>query len=404
MNSFALPFYGVLDLPWWGYVVVTLVFAQISIACVTLFLHRAQAHRGLELHPIVSHFFRFWLWMTTGMVTKAWVAIHRKHHAKCETAEDPHSPQVLGLATVLWQGTELYRRGARDAEALARYGAGTPDDWIERQVYTKHSALGIMLMLALNLVLFGIPGMIIWAIQMGWMPFFAAGIINGVGHYWGYRNFDCPDAGRNITPIAFFVGGEELHNNHHAYPTSCKFSIRPWEFDIGWLYIRLLQTVGLAYPKRVAPMAMPPVSGRSYIEPETLGVLIANRFQVMAHYTKQVLLPVWKAEMRAAREKGAQSVVDLLHFAKKGLVREALIHSSDFARQRFDHALSSAQSLAQVYQLRTALQAIWDRTSATQKDLVEALHQWCVEAEASGEKALAEFSAYLKGFSVRHLV
>jgi stearoyl-CoA desaturase (Delta-9 desaturase) len=246
-------FTGFFDLPWWGYVVYALAVTHITIAAVTIFLHRHQAHRALDLHPLPSHFFRFWLWFTTGMVTKEWTAIHRKHHAKCESAEDPHSPQVFGINKVLWEGTELYRKESRNQETLERYGQGTPDDWIERNVYTKYSVLGISLMMILNFALFGFVGITIWAVQMAWIPFFAAGVINGIGHYWGYRNFQPEDASTNIVPWGILIGGEELHNNHHAYASSARLSNRWYEFDIGWLYIRILEILSLAQVKKIAP-------------------------------------------------------------------------------------------------------------------------------------------------------
>ncbi|MFL6712717.1 MAG: acyl-CoA desaturase, partial [Sulfurifustis sp.] len=226
---------GVVSLPWWGYVLVALVFTHITIASVTIYLHRHQAHRALDLHPVVSHFFRFWLWLTTGMITKEWAAVHRKHHAKVETPDDPHSPQQWGIRKVLWDGTSLYRVASKDGEILAKYGHGTPDDWIERHLYSRRNTWGIASMLVINLVLFGPIGLTIWAVQMAWIPFFAAGVINGIGHYWGYRNYEVQDASRNIVPWGILIGGEELHNNHHAYPSSAQLSNKWWVFDIGWL-------------------------------------------------------------------------------------------------------------------------------------------------------------------------
>src|SRR5689334_590129 len=249
----ALAAHGLVDLPWWGYIVVAAVLTHVTIACVTIFLHRSQAHRALDLHPIVAHFFRFWLWITTGMVTKEWVAIHRKHHAKVETDEDPHSPQTRGIETVLLRGAELYRDEAKNRETLDKYGHGTPDDWIERNLYTRFSWQGVGVMLVLDVILFGPIGMTIWAVQMLWIPVNAAGIINGIGHYWGYRNYACEDASTNIVPIGILIGGEELHNNHHAYGSSAKFSAKWYEFDIGWMYIRILEAVGLAKVRKVAP-------------------------------------------------------------------------------------------------------------------------------------------------------
>ena len=274
---------GVLDLPWWGYVIYTLVLTHITIAAVTIFLHRHQAHRALDLHPLPSHFFRFWLWITTGMVTKEWTAVHRKHHAKCESEDDPHSPQIAGINKVLWQGTELYRKETRNAETLEKYGHGTPDDWIERHLYSRHALLGISSMLVIDLVLFGFIGLTIWAVQMLWIPFFAAGVINGIGHYWGYRNFQPEDASRNIVPWGILVGGEELHNNHHAYASSARLSNRWFEFDIGWLYIRMLETVGLAQVKKVAPKVRL-VAAKAQCDLATVQAVVTHRYELLAKY------------------------------------------------------------------------------------------------------------------------
>src|SRR3989344_1934460 len=276
---------GLIVLPWWGYIIVALVFTHITIAAVTIFLHRHQAHRALVLHPIVSHFFRCWLWLTTGMVTKEWAAIHRKHHAKVETPEDPHSPQQYGIGTVMWQGSELYRKEAKNRETLERYGHGTPDDWVERHVYTGRSKHGIALMFAINVVLFGPIGITIWAIQMIWIPVFAAGIINGIGHYWGYRNFEVADASTNIFPWGILIGGEELHNNHHTFGSSAKLSSKWWEFDIGWLYFRLMETVGLAKVKKIPP-ALSYNAAQQHIDIDTVRAVITARFQAMSHFAR----------------------------------------------------------------------------------------------------------------------
>lgn len=387
-------FYGILDLPWWGYIVVTLVFTHITIAGVTIFLHRNQAHRALTLHPAISHFFRLWLWLTTGMETKAWAAIHRKHHAKCETAEDPHSPQVLGLATVLWKGAELYRKEGRNLETLARYGEGTPDDWLERNIYTPHSSKGIRVALVLNLLLFGVPGLTIWAIQMAWIPFFAAGIVNGVGHYWGYRNFECSDAATNILPWGILIGGEELHNNHHTYPTSAKLSIKPWEFDIGWAYIRTLMFFGLAKVKRIAPIPKI-IVGKEKIDPEGLRALLANRVQVMSSYSKEVIFPLFKQ----AKAKALPSDLDLLRRAKSALLLADVL-VDDMARQSLVQLLEKNRMIEVVYQFREELKSIWARTTATQKELIDALHEWCHQAEGTGIQKLQDFVQYLKGYTI----
>lgn len=386
-------FYGICPLPWWGYVVVTLILTHITIASVTIFLHRHQAHRALELHPIASHFFRLWLWLTTGMVTKEWAAIHRKHHAKCEAPEDPHSPQIFGLPLVLWKGAELYRREAANKETLTRYGQGTPDDWLENHIYRK-SKYGILLMLTLDLLLFGVPGFAIWAIQMGWIPFFAAGVVNGVGHFWGYRNFECPDESRNISPWGILIGGEELHNNHHTYPTSAKLSVKGWEFDIGWLYIRVLETFKLAKAKRVAPQPNL-VPGKCQIDMETLKAIILNRFQVMATYSKEVLLPVFAQEC----EKVASNEASLWQRSKALLLREATLLDGQ-AKQMLAKFLSTNASLALVYQFKERLQNLWAQSQLRDHDLLEALQGWCQEAEATGIKGLKEFSNYLKSFAL----
>lgn len=384
--------YGLLQLPWWGNIVAVLILTQITIFAVTVYLHRCQAHRALDLHPIVSHFFRFWLWMTTGMVTKAWAAIHRKHHAKVETEDDPHSPQVKGIWKVLLEGAELYRKEARDQETLERYGEGTPDDWIERNIYTRHSAMGITLMMIIDLVLFGPIGLTIWAIQMAWIPFWAAGVVNGIGHYIGYRNFECPDASRNISPIGFFIGGEELHNNHHTYGTSAKFSVKWWEFDSGWLLIRLLQVFGLAKPKRVPPKPKM-VQNKTAVDIDTVRAVLTNRFLVLAHYSRDVILPVFREESRRASEAGQA----MLRRVRKLLVREqSLVDASGQAH--LANTLEQYSALNVVYQFRLKLQNIWAKSTASQAELLAALQEWCKQAEATGIVALSEFVQRIKGY------
>lgn len=384
--------FGVLNLPWWGFVLATLVLTQITILGVTIYLHRCQAHRALDLHPAVSHFFRFWLWMTTGMLTKEWTAIHRKHHARVETPEDPHSPQVEGLMKVLFRGSELYSKEKRDKTTLQRYGEGTPDDWMERNVYTAHPRLGITMMYFLDLLLFGLPGITIWAIQMAWIPFFAAGVVNGVAHYVGYRNFECADASRNLLPLALFIGGEELHNNHHTFATSARFSVKWWEFDIGWMVIRLLQFFGLAHPKRTPPKAVL-VKGKQVVDGDTLKAVFTNRFQVLAQYSRCVTLPVLREEARRAGAAGRA----LLRRAKTLMVRDASL--VDVAgQQRLEELLEAHQPLRVVYQFRMRLQSIWAKSSATQAELVESLQEWCRQAENTGVAALREFVTLLKGY------
>lgn len=382
--------YGFLPLPWWGYIVVMLVFTQLTIFSVTLYLHRCQAHRALELHPIVSHFFRFWLWLTTGTVTKEWAAIHRKHHAKVESGEDPHSPVSKGIFKVLFEGAELYRKEAANQETLDRYGEGTPDDWIERHVYSGSNYAGIYLMLLIDIALFGTIGITMWAIQMAWIPFFAAGVINGVGHYLGYRNYECKDASRNIIPIGFFLGGEELHNNHHAYATSAKFATKWWEFDAGWMVIRGLQALGLAKPKRTVPkMLVEPT--KTSIDADTIKALLKFRMQVMATYAREVVIPTLREERQKASDKGRA----MLRRAKSALIREESLMGPK-QQTRLQVILDNFQSLNTTYEFRQRLQDIWNQRQASQKELMDALQEWCQQAEATGLEALERFSMRLR--------
>lgn len=383
---------GLLDLSVWELVVVTLVLTHITIAAVTIYLHRHQAHRALELNPMVSHFFRFWLWMTTGMRTIEWVAIHRKHHAKCETEEDPHSPQVVGIRKVFWQGAELYREEAKNDETMTKYGKGTPTDWLERNVY-RHHIVGIALMAVVDVLLFGALGLTVWAIQMVWIPFWAAGVINGIGHYWGYRNYECKDAATNIVPWGIIIGGEELHNNHHTYPGSAKLSSKWWEFDIGWFYIRLMETVKLAQVKKVAPT---PVIGpiKPKVDMDTLGAILTNRFQVMSTYYKNVVVPVLSEEVKRANESSQK----MLKRARTLLVREESL-LNDNAKQKLNTVLSLSQKLNIVYSYRQKLEDIWNRREANQENLLKALQEWCKQAEAAGVHALEDFARNLRGYT-----
>ncbi|MBC7943723.1 MAG: fatty acid desaturase [Burkholderiales bacterium] len=386
---------GLIDLPWWGYIVVTLALTHITIAAVTIFLHRHQAHRALDLHPVVSHFFRFWLWLTTGMETKEWAAIHRKHHARCETPEDPHSPQVLGLRKVFWEGAELYKAESKNAETLERFGQGTPDDWIERHLYSKHSVWGIAIMLIVNVILFGPIGISMWGVQMLWIPVFAAGVVNGVGHYWGYRNFECDDAARNIVPWGILIGGEELHNNHHSYPTSARLSNKWYEFDIGWLYIRVMETVGLARVKKTAPQVRFNTT-KTECDAETLQAVITHRYDVLAKYAK-TLRRTCAEEVVKLKQRASNSSLDLsalkrwLHSDAKDL--EAT------ERAEFDEALRYSKVLSTVYAMRQDLSALWQRSTATKEQLVSHLQDWCRRAEASGIAPLQEFSRKLRYYA-----
>jgi stearoyl-CoA desaturase (delta-9 desaturase) len=389
-------FYGLLDLSVWGYIAAALILTHITIASVTIFLHRHQAHRAVDLHPVVSHFFRFWLWLTTSMATKEWVAVHRKHHAKCETENDPHSPQVLGIDKVLWQGAELYRAEADKQETLDAYGHNTPDDWLERNLYSgRTNKLGIALMLVIDVLLFGAAGLTIWAVQMAWIPFWAAGVINGIGHYWGYRDFEVSDASTNIVPFGIIIGGEELHNNHHAFGSSAKFSVKWWEFDIGWMYIRLLSMLGLAKVKKLAPKPLIDPS-KPAIDKDTVMALVTNRFQVMSDYAREVMKQVYKEEVRKTRNSVLRRQ---LKRARKFLSRnEALI--DDRARLRLHFVLSQNKALDTVYEYKQRLQGIWASTTASQEQLLKDIQEWCRQAEATGIRSLQEFAQRIKSYSV----
>jgi len=386
--------YGLLQLPWWGYVLVTLALTHITIAGVTIYLHRHSAHRALDLHPIVSHFFRFWMWLTTGMVTKEWTAVHRKHHAKVETPEDPHSPKIFGLRKVLLEGSELYRIGAADADTLAKYGHGTPDDWLERNLYSRHAVLGVELMMVIDLVLFGAVGLIVWAVQMAWIPFFAAGVINGVGHHSGYRNFQTEDTSTNIVPWGILIGGEELHNNHHAYGSSARLSNKWYEFDIGWLYIRILESIGLAQVRKVAPR-LRIESGKAACDLQTLQAVITHRYDVVARFGRS-LMDTWKSELQGLKARGV--TVDMA-MVKRWLQRDAkdlLAHE----RANLDEALGKSKVLATIYSMRQELSALWARSTASKEQLLQQLEDWCHRAEASGIASLREFSRTLRGYAV----
>ncbi len=385
---------GLIALPWWGYIIVGLILTHITIASVTIFLHRHQAHRALELHPVVSHFFRFWLWLTTGMVTKEWAAIHRKHHAKCETAEDPHSPQVLGLRKVLLEGSELYRAESKNTETLEKYGHGTPDDWIERHLYTRHSAAGVALMLIINVLLFGPLGLTIWAVQMLWIPINAAGVINGIGHYFGYRNYECADASTNIVPWGILIGGEELHNNHHSFASSAKLSSTWWEFDIGWFYIRVLETLGLSHVKKIPP-ELTYDKAKDHIDIDTVRAVIASRFLLMAEFAREVLKHVHREALKSA-DRRDKAVLVMLKRARRLMVREPRL-LDEAARLRLEAALRLNQTLETVYAMKQKLADIWQRSATTQDHLLQALQDWCREAEASGIQALQDFAVKLRG-------
>jgi stearoyl-CoA desaturase (Delta-9 desaturase) len=387
--------HGMTNAAWWQVVLFTLVTTHITITAVTVFLHRAQAHRALDLHPAVSHFFRLWLWLGTGMVTKEFVAIHRKHHAKCETEEDPHSPQTRGIKALLLTGVELYRAESRNPETMVKYGLGTPNDWIERNLYSRFTWQGVGLMLVLDLFLFGAVGAAVWAVQMVWIPWWATGVINGLGHWWGYRNFEAPDASTNVSPWGILIGGEELHNNHHTYPTSAKFSVKPYEFDVGWLYISTLEKLGLAKVKKLPPkLAQGAV--RAVADDKTLEAIIANRYEVMARYAAELKRAV-SAELAHLKAKGSVDVGKL----KQMRLAQAWLHRDDDkiphgVRPSLAAALGDSPKLAKLVAMREELRALWTRTNVSAEQLVADLQAWCRKAEESGIAALQEFSLRLR--------
>ncbi|MDH6594372.1 stearoyl-CoA desaturase (delta-9 desaturase) [Variovorax sp. TBS-050B] len=393
----SLFFSGVFDLPWWGLVLVALALTHVTIASVTIFLHRHQAHRALDLHPLASHFFRFWLWLTTGMVTKEWAAVHRKHHAKCDTPEDPHSPQVLGIQRVLWRGVFLYVREARKPETIVRYGHGTPDDWIERHVYSRHKILGIVAMGVLDMLLFGVlPGALILLVQIVWIPFWAAGVVNGIGHYWGYRNWPAPDASTNISPIGILIGGEELHNNHHAFPSSARLSYKWYEFDVGWLYIRVLQALGLATVKHVAPTPRFTAAPRPVVDPDTVQAVIRCHYDVLTRYGRS-LKQAYAEELGRLRRVAPEDA-RALRGVRRWLVRDERALDAS-RRERLARALRGSKALDTMYAMRGELTALWSRSSATGEQLARQLQDWCQRAEASGIAPLAAFSRRLRCYA-----
>ncbi|HYF60519.1 MAG TPA: fatty acid desaturase [Burkholderiaceae bacterium] len=386
---------GLLDASGWQILAYTLLATHVTIAAVTIYLHRCQAHRALELHPVVSHFFRAWLWLTTGMVTKEWTAIHRKHHAKCETAEDPHSPQTRGIRKVLLEGAELYRDEAKNAETMQKYGHGTPDDWIERNLYTRYSALGITITLFADVLMFGAIGLTVFAVQMLWIPVTAAGVINGIGHWWGYRNFDSPDAATNVVPWGILIGGEELHNNHHAFASSAKLSNRWYEFDIGWMYIRILQMLGLATVRKVAPVPRF-TEPRSAVDLHTLQAVIAHRYDLMAAYGKSLAQACSEeiARLRAARPADAS----LIASARRWLHLDAA-RWSEQNRAKLGEIYAASDRLRKLVEMRAELAATWERSNLSREQLVAHLQDWCTRAEASGIRALQELALRMRRYA-----
>ena len=389
---------GIMQASWWQILLFTLAVTHVTIVGVTIYLHRSQAHRGVDLHPAVAHFFRFWLWLTTGMVTKEWVSIHRKHHARCEREGDPHSPMIYGIGRVMFRGAELYRDESKNSETLKKFGYGTPDDWMERNIYSKHSALGIMIMLGIDLALFGALGLTVWAVQMAWIPFWAAGVVNGLGHYWGYRNFASPDTSTNVFPIGILIGGEELHNNHHAYGTSAKFSSRWFELDIGWGYLKILQFLGLADIRKVAPK-LKLESDKGTVDQRTLQGVIAHRYEVLARYSS-IMRQACQDELSKLKGKSeslvnAEAMKSAVHWLGRG--DETLAPAE---RERIDAALSQTESLSTLVQMRRELMRLWESSSASSEQLLQDLQAWCQRAQHSGIASLQEFALRLRRYAV----
>lgn len=387
---------GLFQFGFWQMLLYLLVVTQLTIFSVTLYLHRSQAHRGVDFHPVIAHFFRFWTWLTTSMITREWVAIHRKHHAKCETEEDPHSPQFKGIGTVFWRGVELYREARGMRQDIEQYGRGAPDDWIERHLYTPYATLGPTLLLFISFGLFGFAGVAVWAIQMLWIPFWAAGVVNGLGHWWGYRNFATTDTATNLTPWAFWIGGEELHNNHHAFPSSAKFALRRWEFDIGWVVIKAMEKVGLAKVLRVAP-SLDVRPNIQVPDTDTMKALLAHRFQAMTDYQRNVLMPALREEAQAA---GAKLRSLLPRKLRKGLVDDGRWLDPE-AREQMHQWIAQRPRILTLVEYRRKLAAVLEARTSNANEALHNLQAWCREAEATGIRALQDYAARLKGYSLQ---
>ena len=383
--------YGLFELPLWGYVAVTFGTIQVMFLGVTLYLHRDQSHGGLILHPALRHVLRFWLWFSSGAVTREWVAVHRCHHAHADQAGDPHSPVVFGLRRVVFEGFELYRAATRNPEVLRNYGRGTPDDWLERRLYSAHPYSGLVLFVLAHLVLFGVPGIVMIAVHLAAQPFFAGGVINGLGHAVGYRSFEMPSTATNLLPWGLLLGGEELHNNHHAFPRSARFAVQRWEIDIGWLWIRLFRAFGLAEVRWLAPR--PHFERRrSELDADTVNALFTNRLHVLRAYARRVVLPVCR-ELVRREPQGA-----LPASAPKLLIRHPTLLAEE-ARRRLRELLEQYEVLRRVIEYRESLQQLWNETAANPSRALAQLREWCRRAEASGIGALRDFAHTLPAYA-----
>ncbi len=396
-NILSLPLWinGVTNLSWWEHVLVALGLTHMTIISVTIYLHRYSAHRSLNLNPVIAHFFRFWLWLTTGMSTKGWTATHRKHHAKCEGPEDPHSPKIFGIKKVFFEGSELYRRESVNKSTLEKYGHGTPNDWIEKNIYTPRSTWGVSLMLIINLGLFGPVGLSIWAVQMLWIPITAAGVINGIGHYWGYRNFQTEDASTNIIPWGILIGGEELHNNHHAHATSACLSSKWYEFDIGWMYIRILCFMKLASVRKLAPkVTLQPTENACNVN--TLRSVILHRYDVLARFTQSIKI-TFNEERNKLVNNDSCKICDWNQF--KNWLHGDLNQLEENERVTFQNLLNNSSILKTLYVMRLDLSKLWKQSTLTKEQLIEELEEWCKKADRSGIIPLTNFSKVLRSYS-----
>jgi stearoyl-CoA desaturase (delta-9 desaturase) len=383
--------YGLVELPLWGYFLVTFLTIETMFLGVTLYLHRDQSHGGLVLHPALRHVFRFWLWFSSGAVTRQWVAVHRCHHARADQPGDPHSPVVFGLQRVVFEGFELYRDAARDPQLLSTYGRGTPDDWLERRLYSAHPCAGLVVFVLAHLVLFGVPGITMIAVHLAAQPFFAGGVINGLGHAVGYRSFEMPSTATNLVPWALLLGGEELHNNHHAFPRSARFAVQRWEVDIGWLWIRLFRALGLAQVRWMAPR--PHLERRHReLDADTVHALFVNRMHVLRDYARRVVLPVCR-ELARREPQGA-----LPPGARKLLIRHPTLLAEE-ARRRLRELLERYEVLRRVIEYRDGLQQLWNETAANPPRALAQLREWCRRAESSGISALRDFARGLTAYA-----